>query len=282
MNQLLLTLRFYATGGALTTVGDFAGVHKSTAGRVVKRVSEAIASLRPLYIKMPETHEEILDLQHNFFQLAAFPRVIGSMDCTHVKIKSPGGEIPEEFRNRKGYFSFNVQTVCDPKLKIRDIVARWPGSTHDTTIYNNSVVKARLERGDFGNGIFICDSGYAPSQQLFPPFRNPATPAEQLYNEALIRTRNTVERQYGLLKARFPVLALGIQLKLENVQAVIVACAVLHNIAIDSNDPEPPVDPAVRARVARAIEEGHIPLLQEAGGPEAGRQIFVEYFRGLR
>ncbi|XP_063216585.1 putative nuclease HARBI1 [Bacillus rossius redtenbacheri] len=281
-NQLLLTLRYYATGGTLTSVGDFAGVHKTTAGRVVKRVSEAIAFLRPQYIKLPQTEEEIEQAQVSFFQIAAFPRVVGSMDCTHVKVKSPGGDMPEEFRNRKGYFSINVQTVCDSKLKIRDIVARWPGSTHDVTIFNNSVLKARLERGDFRNGVIICDSGYGPSLHLLPPFRNPRTPAENLYNEALIRTRNTVERQYGVLKARFPVLALGIQLQLENVQAVIVACAVLHNIAIDSNEPEPPVDLAVQARVIRAIEDGDIPLLQEVGGPEAARQTFVQYFEGLR
>lgn len=71
-----------------------------------------------------------------------------------------GGDQAENFRNRKGYFSFNVQTVSDANLKILDIVARWPGSTHDQTIFNNSSIRNRFEQGHFGNGILLGDSGY--------------------------------------------------------------------------------------------------------------------------
>lgn len=57
--------------------------------------------------------------------------------------------------------------------------------------------------------------------------------------------RNAVERQYGVWKRRFPVLALGLRLKLQTSMAVIVATAVLHNIAIDAKEEEPPQDPDV-------------------------------------
>lgn len=51
-----------------------------------------------------------------------------------------GGSNGEIFRNRKGYFSLNVQTMCDSNLKIMDIVARWPGSSHDSTILTQESV----------------------------------------------------------------------------------------------------------------------------------------------
>lgn len=89
-NQLLSTLRFYATGSNQLTIGDYAGFSKSTAHRIVHRVSCAIASLRPQFIKFPETIEEINSTQGDFHKIARFPRVIGAMDCTHVKIQSPG------------------------------------------------------------------------------------------------------------------------------------------------------------------------------------------------
>jgi len=44
MTQLLLTLRFFATGNFLITVGDFNGVSIAAAGQIVKRVSYALAS----------------------------------------------------------------------------------------------------------------------------------------------------------------------------------------------------------------------------------------------
>jgi hypothetical protein len=56
---------------------------------------------------------------------------LGAIDCSHVKIQSPGGDNAETFRNRNQCFSFSVQTIADAALKIMDIVARWPGASHD-------------------------------------------------------------------------------------------------------------------------------------------------------
>ncbi|KAG5863563.1 hypothetical protein JTB14_021829 [Gonioctena quinquepunctata] len=73
------------------------------------------------------------------------------------------------------------------------------------------------------------------------PLANPVTPGENLYNEAVIRTRNAIERVFGIWKRRFPVVAYGLRLKLETIMASIVANTVLHNLARDVNEPEPPL-----------------------------------------
>jgi hypothetical protein len=65
------------------------------------------------------------------------------------------------------------------------------------------------------------------------------TPAENLYNESIIRTRNVVERQYGVWKRRFPILSTGIRLSLQRALTVIVATTVLHNIAVEMIDQFP-------------------------------------------
>lgn len=148
------------------------GMHQTTVSRIVKKVSYALASLSPHYIRMPN-QQEILTVQQEFYRIARFPKVIGCIDGTHIKIQSPGmlifrpgpelylnftflgGEDGEIFRNRKGYFSLNVQAVCDSHLKIRDIVCRWPGSTHDMTILNNSRIRARMEGGEFPNCLIL-------------------------------------------------------------------------------------------------------------------------------
>lgn len=53
MDHLLLTLRFYASGSYLISAGDFSGVSKTSAYTIVHRVTNAIARLRPRYIKFP-------------------------------------------------------------------------------------------------------------------------------------------------------------------------------------------------------------------------------------
>jgi hypothetical protein len=59
-----------------------------------------------------------------------------------------GGE-GEIFRNRKMYFSINVQVVGDANINILNLVARWPGSANDATIFNSSCVRARFDAGHF-------------------------------------------------------------------------------------------------------------------------------------
>nr|CAI5832615.1 unnamed protein product [Callosobruchus analis] len=176
MNQLLMFLRLCATGTYLSCIADFSGAHLATVSRHVKRVAVALARLSPRFIRMPETAEEIGNAQHGFYQIARFPRVVGAVDGTHIRIKSPGGNDAEVFRNRKGYFSLNVQTVTDSQLKICNLVVRWPGSVHDVTIFNNSRIRQQFENNKFQNCLLITgDSGYNLRNYLLTPLQNPVT-----------------------------------------------------------------------------------------------------------
>lgn len=90
MEQLLLTLRMYATGSFLITIGDFSGVSTTSAHYIVHRVSTAIARLHPYYIHFPSTEEEIRNEQLRFYNIARFPKVVGCIDCTHIRVQSFG------------------------------------------------------------------------------------------------------------------------------------------------------------------------------------------------
>lgn len=235
MLQLLIALRFYATGSFQAVVGDTVNVSKATVCRVVERVTCAIALLRRQYVRMP-TAQERPTVAARFFDIAGFPRIIGAVDCTHVKINSPGGSRAELYRNRKGFFSINVQAICDANLQITSVIARWPGSVHDTTIWNDSPLAAQFEAGTFGSYLILGDSGYPCLRYLMTPFLNPASPSQEAYNRAQIASRNTIERCFGVLKRRFPCLHSGMQLKLPKVLKVIVACVVLHNMTLHLDD----------------------------------------------
>ncbi|KAE8745431.1 hypothetical protein FOCC_FOCC007811 [Frankliniella occidentalis] len=245
INQLLLTLRYYATGCTQISAGDFSGVSESTSHRIIHRVSSAIAELYRQFIYFPRNEREKQETVGAFYAIARFPRVIGAIDCTHIKIRSPGGEHAEYYRCRKGYFSLNCQAICNSNLEFMDLVARWPGSVHDVTIFDNSTQKGNFEAGLYGDSLLVGDGGYASKRYLMRPLSDPTTPEEQLYNQSQIRTRNPVERMFGVWKRRFPVLALGITVKLDKAMIIIVACAVLHNILRKNGDPQPPDDSAL-------------------------------------
>ena len=129
----MLTLRYYATGTFQEACGDLCDISQLTASRIIKRVSEAIARLKINYIQFP-TADMLPQIKLDFWRICAFPNIVGTIDCTHIKIPCPGGENAELFRNRKG-FSLNVQAVSGPNLEIQNIVVRWPGSVHDCIVY---------------------------------------------------------------------------------------------------------------------------------------------------
>ncbi|XP_070522928.1 putative nuclease HARBI1 [Cardiocondyla obscurior] len=243
LNQVLLTLRFLATGSFYITIGDFIGVSTVTAHRIMSKVIKAIAGLRPHYIKFPSTAAEIRRERERFYRIAKFPKVIGCVDCTHIRVQSFGGPDAEIYRNRKGYFSLNVQAVTNANLEITDIVTRWQGSAHDSTIFNNSRLCANFEARRYGDAILLGDSGYPLKPYLLTPILYSRNRAEQRYNEAHIRTRNTIERLFGVWKRRFSILSLGMRYSLERTMTTIVAAAVLHNIERRNADELPPCDP---------------------------------------
>lgn len=131
-----------------------------------------------------------------------------------------------------------------------NIVSRWPGATHDQTIFHQSRIRDRFHAGEFGQFILVGDSGYANTFYLATPYTGNNNEIAhnvhmQAYQASIIRTRNVVERQYGVMKRRFPALAYGLRVRTETAQKLISVVAMLHNICIERNEPEPPIDPGV-------------------------------------
>lgn len=80
------------------------------------------------------------------------------------------------------------------------------------------------------------DSGYPLRNYLLTPLVQTHNPVEELYNKNHIKTRTVIERTFGIWKRRFPVLKIGMRCKLDLMKNIIVATAVLHNMAIEAKE----------------------------------------------
>lgn len=85
--KLLIALRLYALGSIELAIADFAGVSITSVCRIMKRVSGALAEKAPEFIRMPSNEEELRESSRAFYNIARFPRTIGSIDCTHIRIQ---------------------------------------------------------------------------------------------------------------------------------------------------------------------------------------------------
>lgn len=114
ITKILIALRFYAVGCFNEPLGDLFGVSRTTASLIVSEVSYLIAfKLRHQYLSgmIPTNQNEILSAQAKFHRFAGFPLLVGAVDGTHIRVRSFGGPTAELYRNRKGYFSLNVQGI---------------------------------------------------------------------------------------------------------------------------------------------------------------------------
>ena len=119
------------------------------------------------------------------------------------------------------------------------------------------------------------------------PVQNPGTRAKNIYNSSQIRTRNVVERMIGVWKRRFPVLAYGTRCKIETTLDIIVATAVLQNIAVDMNEDLPlPPDELNMDEINHFILQGDIQNIVNGNenvglGPNLRTNLINTHFANL-
>lgn len=272
--QVMLAISCMATGSHQNVVGDCYSVSQTTVSVCLKRVATAIASLSHQYIRFPSVHE-LRRVMRNYYSIANMPGVIGCIDCTHVAIQRPSCDHAEVFRCRKGYFSINVQAICGPDLSFYNVVGRWPGSVHDSRIFRNSQICQQLEAGTYP-GHLLGDSGYPCRTYLLTPLQAPAGPKEEAYNTSHIRTRNTIERAFGVLKKMFPYVGRVLRTKLDTSKIIIVASFVLHNIAVKTRT-VPHVNEA-EGQVAEYLNIAGPDDVQNIQGNAKRRTLIQEYF----
>jgi len=201
------------------------------------QVTSKVLQKADTWIKFPTSPQEILQAKEIWMTKFRMPCVIGAIDCTHVRISKPK-ENGDEYINRKGYPSFNVQATCNANEEFTSVDANWPGSVHDSRIFKNSTVGNFLKNRTQST-VLIGDSGYGIAPWIITPFENPTTDAQINFNAVYAKERVIIERCFGQLKRRFPILHYKVRVALPKISGIIVCCCILHNIGKylkDNND----------------------------------------------
>lgn len=237
-----------------------------TISRCIQKYTRILThDLSARYVQFPRTQNEIEATKRDFLHKFGIPGAIGLVDGTHIKLSGLKREQEHRYVNRNGDHSLNVQIVCNAKLMITSINARFPGSNHDAYIYSNSRVNVTLEnlyrenpnemsfligktveKGIFSSHLpniapfmYLGDSAYPLTpwlMKIFPRHAN-LTRDERRFNKKLSVIRSTVERCIGILKGRWRCLSVERALRYSPINAsyIVNACAVLHNFLINNN-----------------------------------------------
>lgn len=201
--KVTAALYFYA-GGTFQhpSISSLGGIAQSSVSVAIKQVTNCLIRHAHEFISFPTTPVSQQRVKQQFMETFGFPGVLGAIDCTHIQIRAPAvhGVI---YVNRKGTHSINVQVVCDAFQNITNVCAKFPGSSHDAFIMENSVIPAIFERVPPPDGWLIGDNGYPSKTWLLVPYVGPTTARQISFNRKHAQARTVIERTFGTLKQRF-------------------------------------------------------------------------------
>jgi len=246
--KVLLSLNTLGSGSFQSSSKHVLHVSQSTVSKVLSQFVDAMTAKASEYIYMPRNREEIYKTKSDFYQIAQFPGIIGCVDGSHIPIIAPQ-ENEFVYINRKNFHSVNVQAVCDASLIFQDVVAKWPGSHHDSFIMDMSALHDRFEDGEFGDSWMLGDSGYGLKRWLMTPYPNPNTASERKFNLLHRKTRCVIEQSFGVLKSRWRILdhtGGSLCYSPAKVAKIIITCCMLHNICRRNGTPLVDKDPLSR------------------------------------
>ncbi|XP_055906445.1 putative nuclease HARBI1 [Eupeodes corollae] len=147
----MVFLRFVGYPGFQSSIGEDIGIDQSTVSRIIAEVAEKIIIRKEEWIKWY------------------------AIDCTHVGIKKPSMH-SDEFINRKGFNSINIQATCDGAEMFTSEDISWPLSVHDSRIFKNLDIYLTLLESS--TSVLIVDEGYGLTAFLMTPYRNPVSAGE--------------------------------------------------------------------------------------------------------
>ncbi|CAH1986021.1 unnamed protein product [Acanthoscelides obtectus] len=198
-----ICLRYLGDPGYQRGIGQELGVSQVRVSRTVDRVVNSIFAQSNEWIKFPTTNHELMESKRIWQGMYKSPTAIGVIDCRHIGILKPNRH-GDEYINRKGKPILNVQATCDAREMFTSVDVSWPGSVHDSRIWRNSQTRSQLINK--ANVVLLGDDGYGIEPCLMTPFKNPTPGAEINYNKLLKQERVIIERCFGQLKRRFPIL----------------------------------------------------------------------------
>ncbi|RVE40940.1 hypothetical protein evm_014409 [Chilo suppressalis] len=204
----------------------------------------ALLFLPMTFIKFPNTREARDLVKQRFYNSYGIPGVVGCIDGCHFRIFKPRKEEEHLFYCRKHYHSLNVLMVCDDNCRIMYINPKFGGASHDAFVWENSHINNYLQTlHQSGESVWLLgDSGYPQRPWLMTPYSNPAAgSAAETYNNVHSIARVVIENTFGRLKNRWRCVCKDrvLHYKPEKCAQIIIACSVLHNLALDFTVPLP-------------------------------------------
>ncbi|KAL5577452.1 hypothetical protein UlMin_019151 [Ulmus minor] len=205
-------------------------------------------------ISQKETNRMAMeDWQHSGSTISV--NCVGAIDGTHIAVHAPA-DVANNFRGRKSTVTSNMLAICSFDMLFTYVVIGWEGAVHDSRVLTTQLEDPTSSFPHPPPGkYYLVDSGYSNKPGFLAPFRNVPyhlrdarrraggiNGPTELFNYRHVSLRNCIERCFGVLKARFPILRYMTNFSLIRQREIAMCCCVLHNFIRLHNRGDPLFD----------------------------------------
>ncbi|XP_020272456.1 putative nuclease HARBI1 [Asparagus officinalis] len=172
--------------------------------------------------------------------LAIYARAI---DGTHVSARVP---VDDQilYRGKKIVPTMNIMCACSFDMRFTYVMSGWEGSANDSRIFLECISNPQNKFPmPPTRKYYLVDSGYTNMSGFLSPYRReryhlreyrgqniPPQGSRELFNYLHSSLRNVIERCFGVLKKRFPILRDMPSYSLKKQKYIALACCVIHNV----------------------------------------------------
>lgn len=230
---LHITLWYLTNKTTFKDLSNHFHISVSSAFKIFHETLLKICNISGKVIKWPS---DLKQTQKDFQEMAGFPGVIGAIDGTNIQICPPSNH--SEYLDRTMTHSIILLAVCDAKKKFTYISTGFAGSSSDQRCLSLSILGEAVR--SFPNNYFprqdvhlIGDSAFTLQMPMMVPFKDNGrlSESQRNYNYSLSKTRVVIGDALGILRTRFGCL-LKLEVDLEHMSNIVVACCTLHNLAL--------------------------------------------------
>ncbi len=244
LERLTSTIRFLATGGTYRSLCFQFRISVAAISYIVKEVCEAIVKhIGPLYLKVPSTTEEWLEIAAKFEERWNYPNCVGAIDGKHI-VMQPPANAGLFFYNYKHTHSIVLMAVAGPDYECIYADVGTNGRVADGGVWNKCSLSKSIDDGaislpsarclPFGVTkipyLIVADDAFALKPNVMKPHpQQSLTEDKRIYNYRHSRARRISENLFGIIANRWRVIRGIILLPPETIESVIMAILVLQN-----------------------------------------------------
>jgi hypothetical protein len=246
LQKCTAALRLLAYGAAADTIDEWLKLARQTSSDCLDRFCEGIIECYGETFCRRPTVEDTQRLLAKAEE-RGFPGMLGSIDCMHWQWRNcPVAHAGQFTRGDIKHPTIILEAVASYDRWIWHAFFGVAGSNNDLNVLNQSPLFTDVLRGEapvvnftvngheYNYGYYLADGIYPSWPVFMKGVTLPQSEKHRLFTAAQSAWRKDVECAFGVLKARFNILAvLGRSYSRRTLGLIMRACVILHNMIID-------------------------------------------------